>query len=379
MDPKRPRILIAAYLDVPGVEHAAQVVEYTARALSRYVDVDVMSVRFQGASHMEMLHGARHMRVGVAADSDQAAHESFCRAVRRQLESEEYVAAHAVTPLGAEAVLEAKGEHGLKLVYDAVWPSPAGAYTAAQAQRADRQEKAALDAADLVIVHSQAGRDHLAGRGLGEKVVLIPPGVDIDFFDWEVAEPKKPPTVLVLGHADGLRDPALVIDAAAELVKDLPFRLKWVGVRDEDRRKEIHRKAASAALRSFVTDELGDHDLLPLLIATADVCLIPSVAHPRLREMGCLPGPLLECLACKRPVVAARVPGVEEVIREGTEAALYTPGDRHGLVEALRFLLKNEPQRRRLAEKGYKHVREAYPASALRRRLLAAYRGVVRF
>jgi len=379
MEPKRPKVLIAAYLDVPGVEHAASVVLYTAKALCRFFDVDVMTVRFKGAAHMEMIHRARHMRVAISGDTVQAAQEGFIRAVRRQLESEEYVAAHAITPLAAEAISEMRNEMAIRFVYDIVSPSLAGAHQQTQATRADRQERAAMEAADLIVVHSQAAREHLAGRHLTDKVVHIPPGVDIDFFDWEVAEPKKPPMVLVLGNADLLRDPDLVIRSTAAVVKDIPLRLKWVGVRNEDRRKEIHKKAAAANLRSFSTDELEDYEHLPLVIASADIILLPSIAHQRLREMGGLPGPLLECLACKRPVISARVTGVEEVIREGTEALLYSPGDPSSLIEALRFLLRNEPQRRRLAEKGYKHVREAYPASAFRRRLLAAYRSVLRF
>jgi hypothetical protein len=79
-------------------------------------------------------------------------------------------------------------------------------------------------------------------------------------------------------------------------------------------------------------------------------------------------------MACQRPVIAARGSGVEEVLRDGTEALLYSPGDAASLASSIIFLLRNPKQRRLLAKRGYRRVREQYCESSQRRLVLQAYR-----
>jgi glycosyltransferase involved in cell wall biosynthesis len=78
-------------------------------------------------------------------------------------------------------------------------------------------------------------------------------------------------------------------------------------------------------------------DLGPLL-ARAEVVWVPS-----LRRGGV--GAALEAMAAGRPVVASRVPGLNEVVCDGETGYLVPPGDKPALARQTRLLL-DDPDRR---------------------------------
>ena len=78
-------------------------------------------------------------------------------------------------------------------------------------------------------------------------------------------------------------------------------------------------------------------------------------------------------MACRRAVVAPRRVAVQEVITDGQDGLLFTPGDEMDLARQLGRLLDDAPLRERIAEAGYDRVRARHPASAARRRMLEAY------
>jgi hypothetical protein len=64
---------------------------------------------------------------------------------------------------------------------------------------------------------------------------------------------------------------------------------------------------------------------------------------------------------------------VEELLDDGREGLLFEPGDAADLARALGRLLDDAAFRDRVAEAGWKRVRDEHPASSTRRRLLEAY------
>jgi hypothetical protein len=78
-------------------------------------------------------------------------------------------------------------------------------------------------------------------------------------------------------------------------------------------------------------------------------------------------------MACRRAVVAPRRPALQEVVTDGQDGLLFTPGDEMDLARNLGRLLDDPTLRERIAEAGYDRVRARHPASAARRRLLEAY------
>ncbi|MGD0059928.1 MAG: glycosyltransferase [Verrucomicrobiia bacterium] len=74
------------------------------------------------------------------------------------------------------------------------------------------------------------------------------------------------------------------------------------------------------------------HDEIPLWMNACDVLCLPSLSEG-------LPNVALEAMACGLPVVASRVGGVPEVVRDGVNGFLVPPSNPAALADALRRAL----------------------------------------
>lgn len=88
--------------------------------------------------------------------------------------------------------------------------------------------------------------------------------------------------------------------------------------------------------------------------AAADVVVNPIRAAEGLGRAG------LEALAAARPVIASRVRGVSEALRDGRDALLVEPGDPHALAAALVRIARDRELAERLVSSGGEHVRDTY-------------------
>jgi len=90
----------------------------------------------------------------------------------------------------------------------------------------------------------------------------------------------------------------------------------------------------------------------------ADVYLLPSV----MEQAGYV---LLEAQASGLPVVATRVGGVPEMVREGRSALLVEPGDVRATVHALQRLLDQPDMWPRMGQAGRRHVEDQFDVGKL--------------
>jgi glycosyltransferase involved in cell wall biosynthesis len=74
---------------------------------------------------------------------------------------------------------------------------------------------------------------------------------------------------------------------------------------------------------------------------------------------------LLEYMACGLPVVATRVGGNPELVRDGVDGLLYAPGDVGGLVAALEALLADPARARRMGDAARRRASEAFTAEGM--------------
>jgi hypothetical protein len=143
---------------------------------------------------------------------------------------------------------------------------------------------------------------------------------------------------------------------------------------DRTRRDRLRQIVEAFDLRDSV-DIRGEPAAraIPGVIAAADLCIATAAAAPRFQVLGDLPQPLFEYMACRRPVIAAAVPGVGEVLRDEHEGLLYPPGDDETLAAAILEVLGSAKTAERLTEGGYRRVRDHYSSGARRRRVAAIY------
>jgi glycosyltransferase involved in cell wall biosynthesis len=92
-----------------------------------------------------------------------------------------------------------------------------------------------------------------------------------------------------------------------------------------------------------------------------------------------MPMVLLEAAASSLPIVATRVGGNQEVVREGETGLLVPPGSDQALGEAmLRLMALPDGERRAMGARGEAHVRQHYGLARVVDRYEAAYRDVLR-
>jgi glycosyltransferase involved in cell wall biosynthesis len=347
------------------------------KALAPRHQVDVLTLRPQAGElpFVERFMKTRMLRVPVGHGSLGEKVEAFGRAIRRQLEGEEYDVVHLRSAWGGAAVVA--GMQSGRLVYE-VARSTEGEPRAADAELAARladEEQLCLERADLVLVPTTRARMVLTQRGIApERTAVVPPGVDVDHFDWE-EEPAGADRVLYAGQIAGGRGVRLLLSAIGQVRRRRPVKLLLAGAVEEGFRPAIDAARDEAKLAPEDVELLGpiDHDDMPRVIAQAAVCVAPASPDARDRPLAGFPTKLLEYMACRRAVVAPRRSSVEEAVEDGQDGLLFEAGDAADLGRALYKLLDDTPLRRALAESGYRRVRQEFPASATRRRLLDAY------
>ncbi|MDJ1159454.1 glycosyltransferase family 4 protein [Chelatococcus sp. SYSU_G07232] len=234
---------------------------------------------------------------------------------------------------------------------------------------ANQAAEAALDAADVIFVMTEADRPALeAARPARQSLVALPP-----FIDWpcHAAGAGRPPTggahlltVAMMRRGDKLASYRLLAESLASLA-DLAWHLTIVG--DGEARSEVEALFAPLAGRVTFRGLVGEEAVLARLYAGADLFLWPAVNE----AYGMA---FLEAQACGCPVVAGHFGGVADALRDGETGLLVEPGNAAVFADAVRGLLAAPARREAMAAAARRFIAEertvAGAAAILRRALL---------
>jgi len=128
-------------------------------------------------------------------------------------------------------------------------------------------------------------------------------------------------------------------------------------VGDGPDREAVERRARELGIvRSSLF--LGYQEEVAPYYAAFDALILPSANEGT-------PVSAIEALAGGRPVVATRVGGVPDVVRDGVDGFLVKPGDVDAMAERLAILAADSDLRRRMGEAGSASVRERYAVDRL--------------
>jgi len=195
--------------------------------------------------------------------------------------------------------------------------------------RGRRYRRVALARADLYLAATERARRCLLLEGVaGERVVVSPPGIDVDRFGRSSQE--RPASHLIVspgrlvwekGHFD-------VIRALATLPGDV--RLQIIGSGLE--RERLLRYAEELGLGGRVEIRAVPYDEMPRVFAAASCVVLASLPVPLWEEQFGMV--LAEAMAAGVPIVASSSGAIPEVLA-GSGAALFTPGDWSGLADRL--------------------------------------------
>lgn len=198
---------------------------------------------------------------------------------------------------------------------------------------------------DKVIAVSNVAANFISNFVDRNRVIVIPNGVDTNRFRPISSEnanfngftilSKKKPIILFVGRHVFRKGTILLPKVAKMLVKEFPnLQLLVCGKGymqiPVQALGHIHRSNGSLKMLGFVSD-----NDLPSLYALSDIVVMPSLHS---ESFGI---PLIEAMASGKPVVATKVSGMPEVVKNGVTGLLVEKRSSKAIAESLRFILRN--------------------------------------
>jgi len=165
---------------------------------------------------------------------------------------------------------------------------------------------------------------------------VVPNFVDTDRFT--PAPPATPPFLIHVSNFRPLKRAGGVVRVFARVRAGRPARLRLVG--DGPERAAAFALAHQLGVAGDV-ELAGEHGELPALLAGAAAFLLPSETE----SFGLA---ALEALAAGIPVVASRVGGLPEVVRDGEDGFLHAVGDVEAMAASAARLVDDAALRARL-------------------------------
>lgn len=229
-----------------------------------------------------------------------------------------------------------------------------------------------------VVAVSNSVREVLLAGGLrGERITVIPSGVDTDLFRFSPDQRKASRERLGLGRKRMILNLAKFVPeqkgqghllaAAAALKETFPLAVCLAGLETDGAGA---RKAVAGLGLEGTVRLLGFRRDIPELINASDVFVFPS-----LPGLDAIAGSVLQAMACGRVTVASAVGGIPEYLHDGENGFLVPPGDTQRLRDALeRALTLDDGERERIG----RNAREAVLGKYSKGTMALAYQDLFR-
>ncbi|MEK7762044.1 MAG: glycosyltransferase [Nitrospirota bacterium] len=211
-----------------------------------------------------------------------------------------------------------------------------------------------------------------------EQVRLIPNGIDLSLFDSQLPTVGKQdcrwvgkgaPVFGVVGRLVLDKGHVVFLNALSRIKQNHP-KVHALIVGSGPLREEIQNEIRRLGLEESVA-LCGVRDDMPAIYRQIDCIVIPS-----LREG--LPYVLLEAMANKIPVVASRVGDIPRLIRHGETGFLVPPENVDELQKHMTMVLEHPDLSTKLAESGYRLVREGFSATRMVNEVEEVYESLMR-
>lgn len=210
-------------------------------------------------------------------------------------------------------------------------------------------DRYAFRRADGFMVVSTYLKDHLVSHGVPEdRIVVIPNAADPDAFrpNGNPAESMrriKEEGNNIVGFVGGFHKwhgVDLLVDTVESVRKEVE-KTVYVLIGDGPQKASIQRNVENGcAPGSVVFIDRLKHDAVPEYLESFDIAVLPDS-----NAFGS-PMKILEYMAAGKAVVAPRLGPLLDIIDDGNDGFLFTPGDRDSLSKKLIYLLKNDELRR---------------------------------
>jgi len=189
-----------------------------------------------------------------------------------------------------------------------------------------------------------------------DKIIVIPNGINLEEFKIpyskkECREKLGLPThkniILFFGYLVPYKSPDILLKTFPKILKKVPDTLLVFagnGVMEEElKRLSIELKVEKCVIFAGYVGK--EHR--PLYYKAADIFCLPSTMRTE-----CHPIAILEAMACGIPIVASKIGGIPDIVKDGENGLLVPPKDENALADAIIYLLENKDIRERMGRNG---------------------------
>lgn len=226
------------------------------------------------------------------------------------------------------------------------------------------------------IAVSRGLADELVASGLPpEKLAVIYNGLDLSFFSQGAGDKIRAefglefgqPAVGVVARLHPVKGHEYFLRAVKELRGDFPAARFFI-VGCGTHRPVLENLTGRLGIEDVVVftgfrQDVGD------IMAALDVLVVPSLSE----GFGLT---AVEAMALGKPVLAAAVGGLPEIITDGKNGLLVSPGEPAVLAEKLRYLLSHPAQAAQMASAGRRTVEENFGAEVMAAKTIELYQGL---
>jgi glycosyltransferase involved in cell wall biosynthesis len=231
-----------------------------------------------------------------------------------------------------------------------------------------RTSAAVYRRAQAVICVSEKVRGQIT-CDMAARTVVIYNGVDVQLFS-PTAAPPPGLSVLSVGNLIPSKGHALLLRAFADISPGFPAcRLEIIGEGSE-RRRLVHLARDLGISERVTFHDRQSREAVAQAMRACAIFALPSSYE----GLGCV---YLEAMASGKPVIGCRGQGIDEVIEEGKNGFLISPGNQAELAECMRVLLLNEAFRRRIGAAARERILQRYTLEHQAGRLAQLYRECV--
>ena len=217
----------------------------------------------------------------------------------------------------------------------------------------------------------------VGGFGPRVRARVVRNGMEVGRLEREAAAPQPMPLppgprIGLVGNLDWRKNPAALVDAAAQVRARVPaVQVLLIGAfRDSAYEADVRQRISAHGMNDcvHVTGFLANP--FPL-VASLDVLVHPAVRDP-------FPLALLEGMALGRPIVATAVGGIPEMFVDGESGVLVPAGNVDALATAVTALLLDADRRQRIGAAAAARLTALYTPAAFAAAMCAAFDEAVR-
>ena len=210
-----------------------------------------------------------------------------------------------------------------------------------------------------------------------ERIRLIPRGVDLDRFKYrepDQSADKKEFTIAIIGRITPIKGHVYFIRALSKVVRLMPnIKVMIIGDAPQDKpkyRQELELLVRRLSLSRYV-NFLGQRQDVPQQLSKIDLLVVASIGEEAFGRT------IVEAQASGVPVVATKVGGIVDIIKDPENGILVSPRDWNGLSDAIIKVLKDKTLRHRLSAAGRVNVEKNFSLAHMYKRTVKVYNEAV--